>query len=501
MSAGTPQIPVLPVLVDVPDRFLPRAAWVLQTLLAACGARLRVERDAGKAAECVLAYAAVPQTDVPTLGLSVAALELFDKQAPLPRDSFAAHETVAGRLVGAFPCPDERFVVPFDLVASAFILLACWDELTRTQRDLHGRLPYANSTFATNPALRIELPAVDGYVRLVEAAAGERLAVLRLPPLVRPDWHAEGDETPAGFAVALTHDLDNLWRWTSGGLRASARRSARGLRQRRFEPLAEEARDVYRWLTRHLPQGTDPYWTFPQIIGGEDQRGVGSTFFALASHSRRDFTQPLAYRRRLPAALRLLTQSGREIGLHGSDRDRTSLEGLKEDRRSLAQRAGAPIGGMRFHYLRCLYHETLLLLDQAGFDYDSSMAFAEREGCRCGFSFPFHPYDIQHERPLALVELPLLLMDTGLADPQYRGLDANEAWQAGIDVLQRVRDSGGAAAVLWHNSRFDPASSQGYDKVYWDLLQWTRAQCGFAGPAGEIVRRWRQRTGESERAS
>lgn len=501
MSTGAPQNTTLPVLVDVPDRFAPRAVWVLQTLLAACGARLRVERDPGKAAECALAYAAVPQADMPTLGLSVAALELFDKQAPLARDSFAAHETVAGRLVGAFPCPDERFVAPFDLVASAFILLACWDELTRPQRDLHGRLPYANSTFATNPALRIELPPVDGYVRLVAAAAGERLRALGLPPLARPDWRVAGDETSADFAVALTHDLDNLWRWTSGGLRAAARRGARGLKQRRLEPLAAEARDIYCWLTRHLPQGTDPYWTFPQIIGGEDQKGVRSTFFALASHSRRDFTQPLAYGRRLPAALRLLTESGREIGLHGSDRDRASLDNLKEDRQNLAQRAGVPIGGMRYHYLRCLYHETLLLLDQAGFDYDSSIAFAEREGCRCGFSFPFHPYDIRRERPLDLVELPLLLMDTGLADPQYRGLDANEAWQAGIDVLQRVRDSGGAAAILWHNSRFDPASSQGYDKVYWDLLHWTKSEHGFAGPAGEIVRRWRLRVGEGERAS
>ena len=501
MSGRTPQSAALPVLVDVPDQFAPRATWVLQTLFAAGGTRLRVERDPSRATECALAYAAVPLADVPTLGLSVAALELFDKQAPLPRDSFAAHETGAGRLVGAFPCPDERFVAPFDVVASAFVLLACWDELTRTQRDLHGRLPYANSTFATNAALQIERPAVDGYARLVEAAAGERLAALGLPPLSRPDWRAEGENTPARFAVALTHDLDNLWRWTSGGLRASARRSARGLRQRRFEPLAEEARDVYNWLTRHLPQGTDPYWTFPQIIGGEDERGVSSTFFALASHSRRDFTQPLAYRRRLPAALHLLTQSGREVGLHGSDRDRTSLANLEEDRQSLAQRAGVPVGGMRYHYLRCLYHETLPLLDEAGFDYDSSMAFAEREGCRCGFSFPFHPYDTQHEKPLRLVELPLLLMDTGLADPQYRGLDANEAWQAGIDVLQRVRDSGGAAAILWHNSRFDPSASHGYDKVYWDLLQWTRAEYGFAGPAGEVVRRWRKRSGEGELAS
>jgi hypothetical protein len=186
VSAGTPQSAALPVLVDVPDRYVPRATWVLQTLFAAGGARLRVERDPGKAAECVLAYAAVPQPDVPTLGLSVEALELFDKRAPLPRDSFAAHETGAGRLVGAFPCPDERFVVPFDLVASAFILLACWDELTRPQRDLHGRLPYASSTFAANPALRIELPAVDGYVRLVVAAVGERRAARGVPPSLSP---------------------------------------------------------------------------------------------------------------------------------------------------------------------------------------------------------------------------------------------------------------------------------------------------------------------------
>ena len=494
-------LPELAVHVDVPDGFLPRAQWVLDTMLAPLGRRAALTRDPAQSGGVALAYAAAPVEGVPTIPCSAAALELFAAEAPLPAGAFAARECGGGSAVAAFPAaPGAGFAVSFDLVASAFALLACWDERTTGERDRYGRLPYSASVFAANPALRIDDPAVDRYVELLRAVLAARLETLGLEPLPAAGWMwgaggAGGGSAGACFAVALTHDLDNLWRWTRRGFAAAGYRTARAVRHGDGAAARRELGDGADWLVRHLPRRTDPFWTFPSILGGEDARGVSSTFFVIARHTHeQDGNQPETYRRRIPEALRLLRGAGREVGLHGNDADRLGVEPLTRDRDDLRQRAGDAVTGVRYHYLRALYHETLPYLEAAGFEYDSSLAFAEHEGFRCGCSFPFHPYSLAEERPLDLVELPLAVMDGTLQEPHYRDLDAGEAEHAAAAVLARALRSGGAVSLLWHNNRFDRRVSRGYDEVYWNLVDQALARGAWCGRAADIVARWREAT-------
>jgi hypothetical protein len=164
----------------------------------------------------------------------------------------------------------------------------------------------------------------------------------------------------------------------------------------------------------------------------------------------------------------------------------------------LARSARSEVHGIRYHYLRCLYHETLPLLERARFSYDTSLAFAEHEGFRCGCSFPFAPYSLTEERPLDLVELPLAVMDGTLQEAHYRGLAAAEAERAAASVLSRVLGSGGAVSLLWHNNRFDKRVSRGYDKVYWNLVDQALARGAWLASAGEIVAHWRRTFGMPE---
>ena len=182
------------------------------------------------------------------------------------------------------------------------------------------------------------------------------------------------------------------------------------------------------------------------------------------------------------------------MGLHGNDADRLALAEVSRDRADLSGRAGRSVAGIRYHYLRALYHETLPLLEQAGFAYDTTLAFAEHEGFRCGCSFPFRPYSLAEERPLDLVELPLAVMDGTLQEPHYRGLAAADAELAAASVLARALRSGGAVSLLWHNNRFDKRVSRGYDKVYWRLLDQTLAHGGWCAGAADVVARWKEAT-------
>lgn len=501
-------IPVIDVFNAAPERFGARAAWVLTTLLAPLGRRVRVTRDVADLPGCALAYAAQPQPGVPTIVCAPAAMELLASERALPAASFRPRAAGAAHIVGAFAAGDADFLAPFDILASAFVLLACWDERTSGERDRFGRLPYDASVFAANPELHIDEPAVDGYVDLLRAALAPRLAALGQQPLPAAGWlwrsragarqraaHAGAGSAASagGFAVALTHDIDNLWRWTPRGFVASAYRSARAARHGNSAALRRELGDLGEWATKHLPRRTDPFWTFPQMLAGEDARGVSSTFFVIASHShKQDGNQPETYQRRIPAALAALRAAKREIGLHGNDADRLGPANIERDRDDLARRAAAPVDGMRYHYLRCLYHETLAYLEQAGIAYDSSLAFAEHEGFRCGTSFPFHPFNLKAERPLRLLELPLAVMDTSLQGTQYRALDAAAGERAASEILARARAAGGTVALLWHNLRFDRRLSAGYDEVYWRLVDRALAEGAFVASAGEIVRHWRE---------
>ena len=486
-------LPEIPVFVGAPDAFAPRAEWVLQTLLAPLCRRAAITRDPAQADGAALAYSAEPVAGVPTLLCDAGAMELIAAERPLPAGAFAAYGNGDGAAVGAWPAaPDAGFAAPFDLVASAFVLLACWDEHTTDERDKYGRLPFSASVFAANPALKIDEPAVDGYAELLRGALAPRLAELGLEPLPAAGsvWGARGR-----FAIALTHDLDNLWRWTRRGFAAAGYRTARAARRLEGRAVLRELGDGADWLVRHLPRRTDPFWTFPLILDGEDLRGASSTFYVIARHThKQDGNQPNTYQRRIPAALGLVTAAGREVGLHGNDADRLALEEVTRDRHELSGRVGRAVGGIRYHYLRALYHETLPMLEQAGFTYDTTMAFAEHEGFRCGCSFPFHPYSLAEERPLELVELPLAVMDGTLQEPHYRGLKAAEAERAAAAVLARALRSGGAVSLLWHNNRFDRRVSRGYDEVYWRLLDQALAHGAWCASAGEIVARWKEAT-------
>jgi peptidoglycan/xylan/chitin deacetylase (PgdA/CDA1 family) len=489
----------LDVFFGAPVAFTPRARWVLGTLLAPLGRQVRLLSDREAADGCALAYAPAPVPGVPTIPCDAGAMDIFAKGQPLARGAFAQLQTPAGGAAGAFPAaPGSGFALPFDLVSSAFVLLACWDERTSSERDRFGRLPFSAGVFAANPALKITEPAVDGYVSLLRTVLGPRLAELDLEELPPGGWlWNDGQAGSGGFAVALTHDVDTMWRWTARGFVAAGRRCARALRHGDRAALRRELGDLLDWATVHLPRRSDPHWTFPRLLSGEDERGVTSTFYVIASHGhRQDGNQPQAYRKRIPVALDLLRRGHREVGLHGNDADRRGVDALRLDRDDLVRRSGAGVSGIRYHYLRCLYHETLSLVEEAGLAYDTSLAFAEHEGFRCGASFPFHPYHLDEERPMRLFELPLAIMDTSLLGERYRALDAAEAEHACRDLLSRVHAAGGGVAILWHNNRFDHRSARGYDDVYWRLVDWLRSQGGLVTSAEEVVRRWREGTEE-----
>jgi peptidoglycan/xylan/chitin deacetylase (PgdA/CDA1 family) len=223
------------------------------------------------------------------------------------------------------------------------------------------------------------------------------------------------------------------------------------------------------------------------VISIERERGAGSTFFVMAGHRHAaDGASPETYDRLRPRLVETLSSGGAEIGLHGSYTAAEDAERLREEKDALEELTGS-VAGQRYHYLRVDPHANLEPLDELGFAYDSSLGFAGALGFRAGIAHPFRPWDFARERPLDLVEIPLAAMDATFEE-RYLDLSAAEAEPHLMSLLEQAAERGGGFSILWHTDRFDPASSQRWDRLYERVIDAVYDLGGVCMTAGQLCK-------------
>ena len=348
-----------------------------------------------------------------------------------------------------------------DDLAAAFFDLSRLEERP-APRDEHGRVP------STSSCLDPLHPPLERLRRR-----------LGIPP---QRWDG------ARFAVALTHDVDSPWRWTRVGVRSAAARLKGHAAAGRLGSALREARGLAE-LPLHKARGTDPNWRFVTICDEERRRDASSTFFVLAGHrDPHDGAAPETYEQLRPRLVETIRSAGGEIGLHGSYTTAITPARLAEERDRLVELAG-PVAGHRYHYLHFDPLQHLVAVDRL-FRYDTSLGFADGIGFRAGIARPFHPWDFEAERPLDLVEVPLAVMDVTLAEERYLGLSPEAAWPLLERLLDQAADHGAGFAVLWHPDRFDPATSAGWNRLYYRFIEAVAERGGRCMSAGELVETW-----------
>jgi hypothetical protein len=348
-----------------------------------------------------------------------------------------------------------------DDVAEGFFHLARVEE-RGARRDEHGRFAAASSC----------LDPLDPPLERLRVQLG-----VRADPL-----------EDARFAVALTHDVDSLWRWTRVGVRGAAARVKQDVLARRVRSAARGATGLA-LAPVHRVRGTDPNFRLGEIVREARRRGAaGSTFFVLGAHrDPHDGASPEAYERLRPRAVETLADAGAEIGVHGSYAAADDL-GLLVDEKRLVESLGADVRGQRYHYLRVDPHRNLTPLAGLGFAYDTSLGFSDAVGFRAGIARPFRPWDFERDAPADVVELPLAVMDVTLAEDRYLGLSARAAWPRLEHLLDWAAEARAAFAVLWHPDRFDPPTSGGWDRVFYRLIEAVGERGGRCVSGDELVR-------------
>ncbi|HXQ21413.1 MAG TPA: polysaccharide deacetylase family protein [Candidatus Acidoferrales bacterium] len=389
-------------------------------------------------------------------GVVVASSPPVSEHLQLERTPFPVARRSDGRLV-PFPHPTPRLRrgwIDADVVAGAYACLNLWYE--QRTRPAAGWITYDQDWMA-RIGLPDPLPLADQWLDMIYDAALEL------------GWPAT--KSSRRFTVVLTHDVDYLPRRWDRGFPRLARAVYRQLVLRK-RPL-----DALVILGRYLAavgRTRPPYLDIPHITAQEARFAARSSFqFVVAWGHRAD---PRYARGDVPCHI---VPEEWEVCLHSSYLAARTPGSMARERKRLEALAGRVVRGGRQHYLNFEPAELFREAAAAGLGYDLSVGYNDRSGPRAGTYFPFRPNDLDAKRPYQFWEIPFVLMDTTLATT-YR-LGATEALAHAQAVLDPVAAAGGCVAIIWHQEQCGGLLDPGYDRTYFQLLEW------LAGKGGRLT--------------
>lgn len=387
---------------------------------------------------------------------------------PVPLDHFVQHDVVPER-------GDGEVRVERDILTCVTALAGAGAEQTVRVTDRHGRVPSTENPLVR--AGRERVPVVQRYAAALRAAV-QAVAGRRPVRLLAP-W-PEGRR----WAAAITHDLDVVAGWPAFTLLRIAELVRRGEVTRAGRVVGAAARAV----------GRDPVLAGVRaLLEAEHAASLPATWFILcgtptpATWLRGDLT----YSPESRSTRRLLDEiatAGHEIGLHGSFRTTLDADRLGEERERLGRLIGGAPAGVRQHFLRMRPGRTQAAMHAAGFGYDATYGFPDRNGLRLGVADSVPAWCGDGPTPFETV--PLIWMDRALS--KYRGVEDPNAWITDARSLAATcRDVGGLWVGLWHPNLVAPLGYPDAPGAFRGLLASLAADAPYWGTLGRIVD-WRR---------
>jgi hypothetical protein len=447
---------VIRVALSVPDSFVARARYAFTVLATRWCVPVRFAAQARDADVCYATASASCPADVTWFRFDP---ELYDPRIPCRsvRDEHGRWLWCSSSPAGA-----ER---P-DLVGGVFRLLTLLDEsqIDEEHRDRRG-------IFRTHA-----LPA--GRAQVLDEPLVEHHAEALWEQLVRhaPERAARVPRWPQGkrFVVAPSHDVDAVQLGGPGELATNLAKAVLRRDPQRLQLFTLGARHLGR-----MPE--DPYFAFAKWQEWEARRGLKSAFYVFhrppgTPRDVNDCKSSLAHRGADWDRLRRLADEGWEFGLHPSIHSKDTEGAFAASKAWIESKLERPVYGLRHHYWALDWRDPIATNrqhQQAGFRYDSSIAWRDRAGFRAGTALPYHPFDSACGRALDLVEIPCVLMDSHiLHDAKGRRTEAAAARALGLAIVERVRACGGVLTPNWHQeSAFNRLHYDGYLEALDDLLQ------------------------------
>jgi hypothetical protein len=444
----------------------------------------------------------VPENNARLLFLYGAQRQAFEECRSIRTISASRHDFVSFRgermpIYGScllFNSPGNEVLVHERTKSAAAVSVASGEQMVvRVGFDLFEEVRYLLTQ--GQPAEFASIPTLDLHLSLLrELIVSRRVPLVEILPA--PAEHR--------FIVCLTHDIDHprvryhkcdqtmfgfLYRAMAGSVinfcrgRRSLRQVALNWKAAFSLPLvfARLAKDFWNQLDRYLALEKDLASTF-FVIPIKGDMGVDSNGKTRARRASSYAPADIA------DDLNKLLSANCEIAVHGIDAWRDSAKGRNE-RERIREITGIAAGGVRMHWLY-FGAQTAMLLEKAGFDYDSTIGYNETIGYRAGTSQVFKNPDVGH-----LLELPLHIMDTALFYPSYMNLSDEQAGAAMVPLIENAARFGGVITINWHDRSLGPERLWG--EAYVNLLRDLRTRTPWFATASQTVAWFRKRRATS----
>ncbi len=367
----------------------------------------------------------------------------------------------------------DRVICQRDLIFDVF-WLATGQEERYWPKDKHGFFDLTGTALLQEQVLRRALASQ------ISIWLEKSLCNLGYPP-PRPRW-PHGKRAAAGVG----HDVDypEVKRWLEP-LRIVLRQGSRGV-----------------GLGLAVFTGQRHHWQFEAWVELEKRLQTRSAFYfvprqgslleyaAGTPDSFYDITSP-----RFRQLFRHLADEGFEVGLHASYLAFQSREKFAAEKHKLEEASGQPVVGNRHHYWHLNpdnVEETLLIHEQVGFKYDTSLIHNRYVGWRRGLSQPFFPFHQALRRELKTLQIPTAWMDDQLFG--QRADNPGDRLKILCDLADRACDQQGCLLIDIHDYVFDEALFPGWTQTYAQLWEYLLSRQDFwlATPA-QIAEHWTTR--------
>jgi hypothetical protein len=350
-------------------------------------------------------------------------------------------------------------------------------EQRSTATDRHGRVPATENPLVAAGQSRKPVVSLLGLeLRRAALAVAGRRPVRSLAPW--PEGHR--------WAAAVTHDLDVVEWWPLFPLLRMAQLGMKG----DWSLFARVARAARRSI------GRDPVTRgVHSLLQLEAHHRIRATWFVICAEPtiRSLLAGDSTYRPEGPAARRILTaltHAGHEIGLHGSFATGEDAKSMMGQRRMLSRLADSPGDGIRQHFLRMHPGRTQRIMVEAGFEYDASWGFADRNGFRLGVADVVPAWDAEREVTMPLDLVPLVWMDRALS--KYAGVEEAGRWiEDARELARECKAAEGAWVGLWHPNTMEVLGFPGAEPAFVSLLQALADDRPYFASAHKIVQ-WRR---------
>jgi len=356
---------------------------------------------------------------------------------------------------------NDTLILYADLIASTYFLISRYEEMVRAdKRDVHGRFPGKESL--PYRAGLIDSPLVDEYGKLLRIQLRETgCEVPKLPKQIRK--------------IYLTHDVDQLshyrnFRGFLGGLLRGIKRPKEG----------NKAIKSYFGGLRNDPWFTSP-WLFKfdnsvrQIVGNDRCEPI--VFIKVGGGARKEDKPFITHHiQDFQSLVMLCKKKNITFGLHSSYEAGMKPDLITDEKKHLEKLSKKTITYNRHHYLDSREPEDMQALIDAGITDDFTMGYADVAGFRLGTCRAVKWINPKTRKLTSLTLHPLTIMDGSLSDKRYMYMNAHEAYEYCIRLINMVESWNGELVLLWHNTSVEDNPQSYHRKLYQDIIKYLKTK-------------------------